>query len=214
MLEPMSIAVNGINKIGIRPGEVVAVQGAGPIGLMNIACAKLSGASKVIAVDRIPARLEMAKKLGADVTISLDEVPKAEDRVKLVHEESTGGRGADVVLQCVGVPAAVPEGIDYLRYGGRFCEQGHFSDSGTVEINPSLHLCAKLITLVGAWSSTPPTFIQSLNLMERRDFPYEEVVTHLLPLERLTEGFRALAGDKIIDGKEAIKAVTAPWEGK
>jgi len=214
LLEPMSIAVNAINKVGIRPGEVVVVQGAGPIGLMNVACAKLSGASKVIVVDKVPERLGIAKKLGADVTINLDEVPKGEDRVRIVHEHSTGGFGADVDLQCVGLPAAVPEGIDYLRYGGRFCEEGHFSDSGTVEINPSLHLCAKLITLVGSWSSTPDTFVQALNLMERGDFPYGEVVTHLLPLERLTEGFRALATDKIIDGRGAIKAVTAPWEGR
>jgi threonine dehydrogenase-like Zn-dependent dehydrogenase len=214
LLEPMSIAVNAINKVGIRPGEVVAVQGAGPIGLMNVACAKLSGASRVIVVDKVPERLNMAKKLGADVTINLDEVPKAANRVRIVHEHSTGGFGADVDLQCVGVPAAVPEGIDYLRYGGRFCEEGHFSDSGTVEINPSLHLCAKLITLVGSWSSTPDTFVQALNLMERDDFPYGEVVTHLLPLERLTEGFRALATDKVIDGRAAIKAVAAPWEGR
>jgi L-iditol 2-dehydrogenase len=214
LLEPMSIAVNAINKIGIRAGDVVVVQGAGPIGLMNVACARLSGASKVISVDLIPERLEMAKKLGADVTINMKEFPKAEDRVKKVHAESTGGYGADVVLQCVGVPAAVPEGIDYLRYGGRFCEEGHFSDSGTVEINPSLHLCAKLITLVGSWSSTPPTFLQSLNLMERMDLPYGEVVTHRLPLERTTEGFRALATNKILDGRAMIKAVTAPWDGK
>jgi L-iditol 2-dehydrogenase len=214
MLEPMSIAVNAINKIGIRPGEVVVVQGAGPIGLMNVSCAKLSGASKVIAVDMIPERLELAMKLGADVTINIEEVPDKEDRVKMVHAESTGGRGADVVLQCVGVPAAVPEGIDYLRFGGRFCEEGHFSDSGTVEINPCLHFCSKLITLVGAWSSTPETFVQSLNLMERMDFPYGDVVTHRLSLEQTTEGFRALATDKIIDGRAAVKAVTAPWEGK
>ncbi|NIM92403.1 MAG: zinc-binding dehydrogenase [Anaerolineales bacterium] len=212
LLEPMSIAVNAINKIVIRPGEVVVVQGAGPIGLMNVACAKLSGASKVISVDMISERLEMAKKLGADVTINISDVPDKDDRVRLVHEESTGGYGADVVLQCVGVPAAVPEGIDYLRYGGRFCEEGHFADSGTVEINPSLHLCAKLITLKGSWSSTPETFVQALNLMERMDFPYGDVVTHRIPLERTTEGFEVLAGDKIMDGEAAIKIVTAPWE--
>jgi L-iditol 2-dehydrogenase len=212
LLEPMSIAVNAINRIRIRPGDVVVVQGAGPIGLMNVACAKLSGASKLIVVDSIPDRLQMAKKLGADVTINLDELPKAEDRVRIVHELSTGGFGADVDLQCVGVPAAVPEGIDYLRYGGRFCEEGHFSDSGTVEINPSLHFCAKLITLVGSWSSSPDAFVQALKLMERADFPYGEVVTHRLPLERLTEGFRALATNKTIDGRTAIKAVTAPWD--
>ena len=214
LLEPMSIAVNAVDKVGIYPGEVVVVQGVGPIGLLTVACAKLSGASKVIAVDSQPARLAMAKKLGADVTINLHEVPDVADRVRIVHQESTGGFGADVVFEVAGVPAAVPEGIDYLRYGGRFCEEGHFADSGTVELNPSTHMCAKCITLVGAWSSLPDTFARSLNLLERGDFPYGDLVTHRLPLERTTEGFKALVGDKMLDGKEIIKAVTAPWEGR
>jgi L-iditol 2-dehydrogenase len=214
LLEPMSIAVNAVDKVGIYPGEVVVVQGAGPIGLLTVACAKLSGASKVIAVDMQPGRLAMARKLGADVTINLREVRNAADRIRMVHEESTGGFGADVVFEAAGVPAAVPEGIDYLRYGGRFCEEGHFADSGTVQINPSTHLCAKCITLVGSWSSTPDTFARSLNLLERGDFPYGDLITHRLPLERTTEGFTALAGDKMSDGTEVIKAVTAPWEGR
>jgi len=214
LLEPMSIGVNAVDKVGIYPGEVVVVQGVGPIGLLTVSCAKLSGASKVIAVDSQEARLDMAKKLGADVTINLNDVPKAEDRIGIVYEESTAGHGADVVFEAAGVPQAVPEGIDMLRYGGRFCEMGHFADSGTVQINPSTHLCAKCITLVGAWSSTPDTFARSLNLLERMDFPYGELVTHRLPLERTTEGFQALAGSKIIDGQEVIKIVVAPWEGR
>lgn len=214
LLEPMSIAVNAVDKIGVYPGEVAVVQGVGPIGLLTVACAKLSGASRVIAIDSQPGRLALAKKLGADLTINLKEFPEAKDRIRSVHEESTGGFGADVVFECAGVPSAVPEGIDYLRYGGRFCEEGHFADAGTVEINPSTHMCAKCITLVGAWSSTPDTFARALNLLERHDFPYGEMVTHRLPLERTTEGFRALATDRIIDGREVIKAVTAPWEGK
>lgn len=214
LLEPMSIAVNAVDKVGIYPGEVVVVQGGGPIGLLTTACAKLAGASKVIVVDPHPDRLAMAEKLGADLTINLRKVPKVEDRVKIVHQESSGGFGADVVFECAGVPSAVPEGIDYLRYGGRFCEEGHFADAGTVEINPSTHLCAKCITLVGAWSSPPDTFARALNLLERGDFPYGDMVTHRLPLERITEGFKALATNKLLDGREVIKAVTAPWEGK
>ena len=213
LLEPMSIAVNAVDQTGIYPGEVVVVQGVGPIGLLTVACAKLSGASKVIAVDMLPARLEMARRMGADVTINLRDVPDAADRVRMVHKESTGGYGADVVFEVAGVPAAVPEGIDYLRYGGRFCEEGHFADSGTVEINPSTHMCAKCIKLVGVWSSTLDTFARALNLMENGDFPYGDLVTHRLPLERTTEGFRALVTDKMMDGREIIKAVTAAWEG-
>lgn len=214
LLEPMSIAVNAVDKVGLYPGEVVVVQGVGPIGLLTVACAKLSGASKVIAVDSQPGRLEMALRMGADMVLDLREVSAATERIRMVHEQSTGGHGADVVFEAAGVPAAVPEGIDMLRFGGRFCEMGHFADSGTVTINPSTHMCAKCITLVGAWASLPDTFARSLNLMERSDFPYGDLVTHRLSLERTTEGFRAIAGDKVIDGQEVIKAVTAPWEGR
>jgi L-iditol 2-dehydrogenase len=210
LLEPMSIAVTAVDKIGIHPGEVVVVQGAGPIGLLTVACARLSGASKVIAVDSQAARLELASKMGADLTINLKEVADARERTRIVHQESIGGYGADVVFEVTGVPAAVPEGIDYLRYGGRFCEEGHFADSGTVEINPSTHMCAKCITLVGAWSSMPDTFARALSLFERGDFPYHQIVTHSLPLERITEGFRALASAKVLDGRGIVKAVVAP----
>jgi L-iditol 2-dehydrogenase len=157
-----------------------------------------------------PNRLELAREFGADITININEVRDPMERVKMVRKETLGGHGADVVLECAGVPQAVPEGIDYLRYGGRYCEAGHFSDAGTVLINPSTHICAKCATIVGAWSSTPDQFIKALNVLREKRFPFEKIITHKLPLERLEEAFKALSSDYIIDGKEVIKAVVVP----
>jgi len=148
-LEPMSIAVAAIDKVRVNPGETVVVQGTGNIGLLCLAVAKEAGASKTIVVGGPPARLELARRFGADVLIDIAQVKDSAERVEAVRAETPGGFGADVVIEAAGVPLTVPEGIDYLRYGGRFCEAGHFADAGSIPINPSTHLCAKCITLVG-----------------------------------------------------------------
>ena len=209
LLEPVSIGINCVEKVGVNVGETAVVQGSGPIGLVTLACVKAAGASKIIVVGGEPNRLELAKELGADMTININEVKDPNERVKLIKNETLGGHGVDVVFECAGVPRAVPEGIDYLRYGGRYCEAGHFSDAGTVEINPSTHICAKCATIVGAWSSTADQFIKALNVLRDERFPFEKVITHKLPLERLEEAFKALSSDYVIDGKEVTKAVVA-----
>ena len=211
-LEPMSIAVTAVDKVRVNPGETVVVQGTGNIGLLCLAVAKEAGASKIIVIGGPPARLELAKKFGADVLIDIAQVRSPAERVERVRAETAGGYGADVVIEAAGVPSAVPEGIDCLRYGGRFCEAGHFADAGTVPINPSTQLCAKCITLVGAWSSLPDTFARGLKIMERRRYPIAEMVSHRLPLERTEDAFRALASDYVLDGREIIKATVAPWD--
>jgi L-iditol 2-dehydrogenase len=211
-LEPMSIAVAAIEKVRIVPGDTVVIQGTGPIGLLSLVVAQESGAQKTIVVGGRRARLELAKKLGADVVVNRNEFKSAAERVEAVRAETPGGFGADVVVETAGVPEAVPEGIDFLRFGGRFCEAGHFADAGSVAINPSTHLCAKCITLVGSWSSTPDAFARGLKIMESRKYPLEEMVTHRLPLGQTEDAFRAIASDYILDGREVIKAGIAPWD--
>jgi threonine dehydrogenase-like Zn-dependent dehydrogenase len=211
-LEPISIAVTAVDKVRINPGETVVVQGSGNIGLLCLVVAKEAGASKTIVVGGPKARLELARKFGADVLIDIAEMRNPAERIEAVRAQTPGGYGADVVIEATGVPATVPEGIDFLRYGGRFCEAGHFADAGTVAINPSTHLCAKCITLVGAWSSLPDTFARGLNILESRKYPIGEMVSHRLPLERTADAFRALSSNYMLDGREVIKAAIAPWD--
>lgn len=210
LLEPVSIGINCVEKIGVNVGETAVVQGSGPIGLVTLACVKAAGASKIIMVGGERDRLELATEFGADMTININETTDPKDRVETIKRETLGGHGADVVFECAGVPQAAPEGIDYLRYGGRYCEAGHFSDAGTVMINPSTHICAKRATIVGAWSSTPDQFIKALAVLREERFPFEKLITHRLPLERLEEAFNALASNYTIDGREVVKAVVAP----
>lgn len=208
--EPLSIAVNAVERVRVNPGETVVIQGSGPIGLMTLICAMEAGATKTIVVGGPKERLKLAEELGADRTINIYDVKDSRKRVEIVRKETPGGFGADVVFECAGVPEAVPEGIDYLRFFGRYCEAGNFANTGTVEINPCTHICAKCAIIVGAWSSLPDHCVKALRILETGKYPIEKLISHKLPLERLEEAFRALSTNYEIDGKEATKVVVTP----
>src|SRR5690606_22919306 len=123
------------------------------IGLGAIAFAKRSGAAKVIAVGGPKRRLELAKKLGADVVIDIEDVKNPQDRIELVKSETKGGRGPDMVVECAGFPGAVPEGLSYLRDSGEYVELGHFTDVGGVEVNPHWHILRNNANIRGVWGS-------------------------------------------------------------
>jgi len=211
MLEPLSIAVNAINAAKQRIGDTVVVQGAGPIGLLTLACAKYYGAAKTIMVGGPENRLKIAKEFGADVVIDIDVVKDPKKRIDMILNETDNRRGADVVYECAGFPGAVPEGIDYLRFGGTYSEAGHFANSGEVAMNPALHFCSKCIKLVGSWASTTEHFVQALAIMESRKIPISRLVTHKVPLSGLKQAFEAVASNYMLNGKEAIKIALDPW---
>ncbi len=104
--------------------------------------ARMLGAGTIIAVDLSDFRLNFAKRLGADHTLNAASTSK-EDRLAFI-KQLTHGRGADMVIECAGVPSAVPEALDLLRVGGLLVEAGNFSDLGEISISPHRQLCAKM----------------------------------------------------------------------
>lgn len=106
---------------GVRPGSSVVVQGAGALGLVATAVASVSGAAKVITIGAPEARLELAGRFGADVTIGLDG--DADARVAAVME-ATRGRGAELVLDLAGAPGVGAEAVGMAAFGGRFAVVG------------------------------------------------------------------------------------------
>ena len=104
--------------------------------------------------------------------------------------ELTGGRGADVVVECAGVPSAIVEGIEMLRQGGTFVEEGHFVDVGNIQINPHRHLCAKNIRLIGQMNLAYTGIIPSINLLvaNRDRYDFDKLVTHSYHFTESLEG--------------------------
>ena len=151
----------------------------------------------------------MAKTFGADLTISIDDVPDPAERVRMVREETPGGYGADVVFECTGVLASLPEGLDMLRRGGTYVEAGHYTDHGDVALNPFRHMVHKQITLVAVWGADTPHFVAGRALIESGKYAFADLVSHRLPLDRVAEGVAAIGGTYRLDGEEIRKVAVA-----
>src|SRR5208283_2012358 len=117
-----------------RFDDTVVVLGAGPLGMCFLMKARMLGAGNIIAMDLSDYRLNFAKRLGADYVVNA-ATSSAAERLQMVRD-LTNGRGADMVIECAGVPQAVPEALDMLRIGGLLVEAGNFSDLGEVPFSP------------------------------------------------------------------------------
>jgi len=156
-------------------GDVVLVQGAGPVGLSAAAFAALRGAATVIVIGAPAARLELAKALGADVTLSLEQSP--EEREAAVRQ-LTAGRGADVVIEAAGNPAAIPEGFRLLRDGGTYVIAGHYTDVGSVTVNFHTDVNRKHADVRGQWGTDFRHLYRELTLLAKHHarLPFARVI--------------------------------------
>ncbi len=118
LVEPTSVAFHAVRQSRQRPGDVVVVVGAGPIGQLTAQCAKVSGAGLLIVVEPDPERRTMAATLGADVV--LEPGPELRRQVRAL----TNGMGADVAYDTAGVPQTLEGSIDLVRRGGSVCLVG------------------------------------------------------------------------------------------
>jgi D-arabinose 1-dehydrogenase-like Zn-dependent alcohol dehydrogenase len=145
-------------------GDLVVVQGAGPVGLAAAAFAALRGAATVVVIGAPQSRLDLALLLGADVVLSLDR--EVADRLEVVRGLSEG-RGADVVIEASGNPAAIPEALDLLRDGGTYVVAGHYTDTGPTEINPHLQLNRRHADVRGQWGTDFRHVVRALRLLAK-----------------------------------------------
>ena len=193
--EPLGVALNGMNKVGIRPGETVAVLGGGPIGLMFMGLAKAAGA-RVIASEPIALRREVAKACGADLVVD----PTRDDIVKVVKEE-TGGAGADVVGEFVGHVLDVC--VEIAKFAGRILVVG-CDALARPEIN-QVRIMFEELQIIGAVLPRF-TFSRALKTLEEGLLPMDKIVSHRLPLNQVHEGMQLIR-----DGK-AVKVVLCPTD--
>jgi len=192
-------------KVGL--GETVYVQGTGPVGIAACVFARLSGASKVMASGFPSLRLEMARLMGADLTLDIQQTCP-EERIEKVRDQ-TQGRGADVVIEACGNPMALPEGFSCLRDGGRYVLVGHYTDAGCVQINPHLDINKKHAEILGCWGTEARHLWQTMEWLSRTKdlFPWEKCVSGIYPLDRAEQAL----GD--VEALRVVKALIAPGTG-
>jgi len=189
---------------GFHFGDTVVVQGAGPIGMLMVAKARMLGAGKIIALDAFDKKLELAKEFSADVTINIKDM-EDKDLVEAIRAE-TEGHGADVVVETVGRPDVLRVGLEMLRRGGTYLETGNFADTGEVSLNVHRHIAAKNVLIYGNTNHPHDGYYAAFDMMWRyRDqFPVDKLITHRFKLEQAQE-----AMEKSFD-EDALKVVFTP----
>jgi L-iditol 2-dehydrogenase len=188
--EPLACVLHGVEEAGVKLGDVVAIIGAGPIGLLHLLTAKKIGAEKAIVIDLVKERLNFAEKLGADVAINAGKVDVAETVRKI-----TNGYGADVVVEAIGLPATWEQALRLVRKGGTVLEFGGCPPGTEIKLNAEM-LHYGEVTVLGAFHATPLHFRKALNLIASRTIDVKPLITRKMQLEEIREAFEILATSK------------------
>ena len=197
--QPTAEALHIVEQGGISLGEPVVVLGAGPIAVTVAQGAKAAGASPVIVtgLTRDKARLEIAKSLGADITIDVEK----EDPVEKV-KALTGGLGAAKVLEVSGSPGAFNQGLELLRKGGTLVCFGIYPENISVDFTRRVVREMKIIR--GVYGASRLAWDKVLSFMASGQIRVAPLITHRLPLEKADEGFQACLT------KQAMKVILIP----
>jgi L-iditol 2-dehydrogenase len=182
LVEPLACVLRGLEESGVRAGDTVAVIGLGPIGMMFVRLAKAVCNARVIAIGRRPQQLLRASRMGADETVLNCD---GADVVGPVHD-MTGGRGADVVIEAVGLPEVWQLAIKLLRRGGVVNFFGGCPDGTNLSLDTNLLHYSEL-TCKASFHHTPALIRKALELVSRGYVGAKDFVNHSEPLANLLQ---------------------------
>lgn len=179
LVEPLAVALHSVRLASVSAGETVAVFGAGPIGLLTIACLKVAGAARIWAFDPLPHRREMAARLGADTALDPDGAEAA-------IAEDTKRRGVDCAIDCAARGGTTNQAIRAARHGGRVVLTGiHAGPVVPFETSPMRR--KELVFYNVRRSNDEPA--AALQLLTEHAARFAPMLTHTRPLERIAEAF-------------------------
>ena len=194
MVEPVSVAVHAVNRTAPRLGDTAVVVGTGMIGLLTIQALRAAGCGRILAVDLASDRLALARSVGADETI---QSGPGVDVPELVRE-ATGGLGADLAMEAVGINATVWMCTSSVRKGGKVTLIGNVTPTVTLGLQD---VVTREIDVLGSCASSND-YPACLNLMRRGEIRVEPVLSAAVPLERGPEMF-----DRLYKGEPGLTKV-------
>jgi L-iditol 2-dehydrogenase len=183
LVESLSIAVHAAGRFPLSLGDTALVVGTGTIGLLAIQALKARGCSLVAAADVAPERLAEARRLGADAGIDTRTADAAVEMKRL-----TDGRGADVAVEAVGLPATVRMAVESVRKGGAIALVGNFSPEVAL---PLQSVVTREITLYGSCASNGE-YPACLDLMAGRRIDVRSLISAVAPLAEGPSWFKRL----------------------
>jgi threonine dehydrogenase-like Zn-dependent dehydrogenase len=202
----LSQVLFALDEVGLRAGQSLVIQGAGGLGLYAAAVARETGAN-VVMLEGSPERIALAERFGADHVVDLQRHPTTDDRVARVRELA-GARGADVVIELTGVPAAFTEALELVRPGGTVISIGNVNvgSAHEVALSPGL-VTRKAITVRGFVRYHPWYLHRALRFLERRQalHPFDELSDRTYGLDEIGDaitrgGERRVARPAIVPG--------------
>ena len=197
MAEPLSVAVHAVNRLQLRLGETAVVFGAGIIGLLAIQALRAAGCGRLFAVDVRQERLELAQRLGADCALCAQGSDVAAEIRRL-----TGGTGADVAIEAVGVPQTVAQAINSVRKGGRVALVGNVSPQAEL---PLQAVVTREVTLLGCCASAGE-YPACLEMIARGRIDVDPLLSAVAPLAEGAQWFQRLRDPK----EKLLKVVLVP----
>ena len=184
LIQVMTTVLHAQNRANIQADEVVVVLGLGVTGLLQIPVAKALGAKAVVGVSRNAHKRGLAEQMGADCVVEHGEA------AKVAVLKLTDGRGADVVIEAVGYISVLAEAMDLARFGGRIIPFGIYAAlEGKL---PFYELYFKELDLINTRAALPSDFPASIKLVEEGKVNLAPFITHIYPLEELTEAIKLL----------------------
>ncbi|MDO8632433.1 MAG: zinc-binding dehydrogenase [Phycisphaerales bacterium] len=197
-------ALHAVERADIMFGDTVLVLGSGPVGLSTIAFVALRGAAKVLCVGAPLQRLVQATQIGADAVLDFTEHTASARRDWIL--ERTGGRGADVTIECTGAPSAVTDAMRFTRDAGRVVVVGQYTDHGDTSFNPHLDLNKKHLDVRGCWGSDYSHFHRAVEMLRT------ERAAGLWSTIRLDRYNLSAANDALaaVESGRVIKALMVP----
>ena len=199
LVEPVSSCLNAQEKAAVGLGDTMAILGAGPIGCIHAALARVRGAFKIALVDIDPSRLAFAEAFGADVLIDA----RTCDPIEAVRA-FTGGRGASVVIVATPSPVASVQAVEMARRGGRVVQ---FAGLNSADSRPGIdvnRIHYQALQFIGTTTFAPRHNAQALELVASHRIRADRLVSHRFRLSQFREGADiALAG-------QALKVVFIP----
>jgi putative phosphonate catabolism associated alcohol dehydrogenase len=193
----LSTVVHAVETIGVQRGETVLIQGAGLLGLNLIALCREAGAASIHVTDVSSARLELARRFGADHCWDLSEQSAGVTAERVLAH--TDGYGADVAFEVCGAPTAAVEAVRALRIGGRYLVAGLVTPGSDLGLDGN-QLTRKCLTLKGIHNYHPRHLGRSLEFLKQHAarYPYAELVGAAFSLDQINQAVQAAASGQFV----------------
>lgn len=200
LIEPLAVAVHIVNQANIRPGQTAVIMGAGPVGLLCAAVAKAYGASKVVSVDIVQSKLDVALKLGVATHAYISQRVPAEENAKAIRDKAGLPKGADVVIDASGAEPSIQTCLHTVRMGGTYVQGG----MGKADITfPIMAMCLKEVTAKGSFRYGAGDYELAIELVSSGKVDVKSLISGVVPFEKAEQAFQ-----KVKDG-EVIKMLIA-----